>query len=107
MGGDRFFDRVEVKDILCYLNFAYNPKDLLSFNRIVNVPKRGIGAANLKKIVEKNEKDGTDFLETIMSIGRSKSRSFGASIKKNLLEFGSVCLAMKEMMTKQVNDITF
>lgn len=104
MGGDRFFDRIEVKDILSYLNFAYNPKDSLSFTRIVNVPKRGIGAAKLKKIMEKNDMDGTDLLETIMDIGRSKSRSFGASIKSNLTELGSLCTTLKAMMTRKVNE---
>lgn len=71
----------------------------------MNVPKRGIGDATLKKIIKKNETDQTDLLQTIMDIGGSKSRSFGASIKKNLLAFGSICSTIKEMMTKQVNDI--
>lgn len=96
---------MEIKDILSYMNFAYNPKDLLSFSRIVNVPKRGIGDATLKKIIRKNETDRTDLLQTIMDIGGSKARSFGAKIKKSLLELGSICSTIKEMMTKQVADI--
>ena len=47
VGGVRFYDRKEVKDILAYLRFIYQPEDTASFERIVNVPARGIGAKSL------------------------------------------------------------
>lgn len=91
-----------MKDVLSYLNFAYNPKDYASFSRIINVPKRGIGDANLKKILKKNESDRTDLLDTIMDIGMSNSSSFNAFIKKYMLELGSICLEAKKMMNNKV-----
>ena len=47
VGGVRFYDRKEVKDILAYLRLIYQPEDTASFERIVNVPARGIGAKSL------------------------------------------------------------
>jgi len=47
VGGQKFYDRAEVKDILAYLRLLYQPEDRLSFNRIVNVPTRSIGAKSL------------------------------------------------------------
>jgi DNA helicase-2/ATP-dependent DNA helicase PcrA len=47
IGGVRFYDRKEIKDILAYLRLIYQPEDRVSFERIVNVPTRGIGAKSL------------------------------------------------------------
>lgn len=48
VGGTRFYDRKEIKDMLAYLRLLANPKDRVSFRRVVNVPPRGIGPAQLK-----------------------------------------------------------
>jgi DNA helicase-2/ATP-dependent DNA helicase PcrA len=48
VGGTRFYDRKEVKDILAYLRVIANPKDKVSFRRVVNTPPRGIGPAQIK-----------------------------------------------------------
>lgn len=50
VGGQRFYDRLEIKDLLAYLRLIVNPQDDLSFRRIVNSPKRGIGATSLAKL---------------------------------------------------------
>ncbi len=50
LGGKGFFDRKEIMDINCYLSAAAFPQDDVSFERIVNIPKRGIGPGTLKKI---------------------------------------------------------
>lgn len=51
VGGTKFYDRKEIKDILGYLRFIANPNDDISFSRIVNVPKRGIGATTVDKVI--------------------------------------------------------
>ncbi|MFV0561257.1 MAG: DNA helicase PcrA [Enterococcus sp.] len=50
IGGHKFYDRKEIKDILAYLNVIANPSDSLSFERIVNSPKRGIGPGSIDKL---------------------------------------------------------
>lgn len=50
VGGLKFYDRKEIKDILAYLRVIYNPLDTVSLMRIINVPKRGLGATTLGKI---------------------------------------------------------
>ncbi|MCL6589449.1 MAG: DNA helicase PcrA [Firmicutes bacterium] len=51
IGGFRFYERKEIKDILAYLRLIYNPKDKVSLARIINVPKRGIGEASFERFL--------------------------------------------------------
>lgn len=50
VGGHKFYDRKEIKDILAYLQVIANPADSLSLLRIINVPKRGVGAGSIEKL---------------------------------------------------------
>lgn len=50
IGGTRFYDRREVRDVLAYLRLVANPDDEMSFRRIVNVPKRGLGATSVARL---------------------------------------------------------
>lgn len=52
VGGQRFFDRREIRDILAYLKLLVNPADDISFNRAVNIPKRGVGPASMAKFTQ-------------------------------------------------------
>lgn len=55
IGGLKFFSRAEIKDIIAYLQFIQNPSDTVSFDRIINVPRRGIGPKTVKKIISESE----------------------------------------------------
>lgn len=50
VGGHKFYDRKEIRDVLAYLRLIANPDDNMSFERVVNVPKRGIGPEPLKNL---------------------------------------------------------
>ena len=50
IGGLRFYERKEIKDIIAYLRLINNPNDDLALERIINIPKRGIGKITLSKI---------------------------------------------------------
>ncbi|MDQ5958440.1 MAG: ATP-dependent helicase UvrD/PcrA, partial [Patescibacteria group bacterium] len=49
VGGVRFYERAEIKDMLAYLRLLYQPQDMVSFRRVINVPTRGIGATTIKQ----------------------------------------------------------
>lgn len=50
VGGQKFYDRKEIKDLLSYLRVIANSNDDISLQRIINVPKRGIGPSSVEKI---------------------------------------------------------
>lgn len=64
LGGFRFFERKEIKDVLSYLKVIFNPNDAINLTRIINVPKRGIGNTTLEKL----NKTAQDFNMTLWDI---------------------------------------
>lgn len=72
VGGYKFFDRREVKDMISYLRYLANPRDEISLKRIINRPRRGIGEATLQKINEYiltfEESDRPDFEQVIQDM---------------------------------------
>ncbi|XOT28067.1 DNA helicase PcrA [Bacillus subtilis subsp. subtilis] len=68
VGGTKFYDRKEIKDILAYLRLVSNPDDDISFTRIVNVPKRGVGATSLGKIASYAAINGLSFFQAIQQV---------------------------------------
>ncbi len=68
IGGVRFYERKEIKDILAYLRFVLNPNDTISLARIINEPARGIGERTLVKVQELAESRGESLLQTMQNI---------------------------------------
>ncbi|MCX8028647.1 MAG: UvrD-helicase domain-containing protein [Brevinematales bacterium] len=66
--GVAFYERAEVKDILAYLRFYINKNDFVSFSRIINIPKRGIGKATIEKILEYSLQNGKDLLQSLIEL---------------------------------------
>jgi DNA helicase II / ATP-dependent DNA helicase PcrA len=64
-GGIRFYDRAEVKDVLAFLKLALNPTDNVSFNRIINVPARGIGDKTIDRIAYLADQRGCSYMDAI------------------------------------------
>ena len=67
VGSFYFYNRKEIKDLLCYLRLINNPNDDISLMRVINIPKRGIGNVTIGKLVEKAEKNDTSIFEAIES----------------------------------------
>jgi len=65
LAGQRFYDHAEVKDILAYLRYLYNPADFISLKRIINVPRRGIGDATVERIRSLAEKHNLSLYDVI------------------------------------------
>ncbi|MCO1602262.1 DNA helicase PcrA [Desulfosporosinus nitroreducens] len=64
--GLKFYQRMEIKDILAYLRVLYNPADQVSFARVLNVPKRSLGDTTLQKILEYANEQGMPVLDAIL-----------------------------------------
>ncbi len=65
VGGVRFYDRKEIKDIVAYLKLLYQPHDRMSFSRIANVPTRGVGATSLERFLRYQSDTGTDIITAL------------------------------------------
>ena len=65
VGGLKFYDRKEIKDILAYLRIVFNPLDTVSLLRVINVPKRGLGATTLSRLTEYAADQEISFFEII------------------------------------------
>lgn len=65
VGGVRFYERKEIKDVLAYLRLLVNPLDDISFRRIVNEPRRGIGAVTLERLAKKAASSGTGLMPAL------------------------------------------
>jgi len=68
VGGVRFYDRAEVKDIIAYLRLIYQSNDRMSFSRIVNVPARGVGAASFEKFIFWQANSGMDIIASMVNV---------------------------------------
>lgn len=90
VGGVRFYDRAEIKDIIAYLRLVYQPADLASFNRVVNLPTRGIGAKSLANFMAwhsgsrrslVDSLNSVDSCQTLTPRAKTALASFGALLK--------------------------
>ncbi|MED1921702.1 DNA helicase PcrA [Bacillus velezensis] len=110
VGGTKFYDRKEIKDILAYLRLVSNPDDDISFTRIVNVPKRGVGATSLEKIASYAAMNGMSMFQAIKQvdfIGISAKAAnaldgFGAMIENltNMQDYLSITELTEEILEK-------
>ncbi|MBR4720792.1 MAG: DNA helicase PcrA [Clostridia bacterium] len=93
VGGLRFYDRKEIKDIIAYLRLIHNPDDSLSFARIVNEPKRSIGRTTIEKIASLSSDFATSYFEIAKNANLYSDLSRSAS---GLIEFCSMILSLKK-----------
>lgn len=85
VAGTKFYDRMEIKDILAYLKLLVNPKDDIAFIRVINTPKRGIGPASIEKIRDYAFMKGISMYEVIKDI--ETCPLFKGSVKEKLTLF--------------------
>ena len=73
IGGPRFFERKEIKDILAYLKLANSYSDDLSFERVINLPKRGIGNQSVKLIIDNARENKISFFESLEVLSKESN----------------------------------
>ena len=104
VGGTKFYDRKEIKDVLAYLRVLYNPFDDLSLLRIINVPKRSIGATTVAKLQDYARANGTSLFMTLTQLDLVDT--IKGKTKEKLEEFGILIFTLvAEMEDKTVLDI--
>ena len=97
IGGLKFYERKEIKDIIAYLRLIFNTSDNLSLKRIINEPKRGIGKTSLDNIQDISDKTGKSMYEIIKYAEQYELNR----VKENSIQFVEVI----EELRKQVNQI--
>ena len=104
VGGTKFYDRKEIKDVLAYLRVLYNPFDDLSLLRIINVPKRSIGATTVAKLQDYARANGTSLFMTLTQLHLVDS--IKGKTKEKLEEFGILIFTLvAEMEDRTVLEI--
>ena len=98
VGGLKFYERKEIKDIISYLRLIYNPSDNISLKRVINEPKRGIGKTSVDNVQEISENTGTSMFEIIKN-----AEQYGLNrLKANSQEF----INLIEEMRSKINDLS-
>jgi DNA helicase II / ATP-dependent DNA helicase PcrA len=99
IGGLRFYERMEIRDILSYIRLSVNPNDNLAFERIINVPKRSIGNVTLKKIKEFSNDNEISAFEALRHM--LKSEYFKGKTRSSLEEFTKLITLSGEKYKKE------
>lgn len=95
VGGHKFYDRKEIKDIIAYLNVINNPRDGVSFERIINTPKRGIGAASVDKLRAFAQMHDWSMLEAAQNV---ELANISGKAGRMIAEFGVMMEQFREMV---------
>lgn len=96
VGGVRFYDRKEIKDLVAYLRLIYQAEDRISFERVVNVPTRGVGARSLQKFYEWYEGLGMSLSEALAQV--ENCGVVTGKAKKGLLELADIIGSLRKLI---------
>lgn len=94
VGGVKFYERKEIKDVLAYLRLTLNPRDNVSFLRIVNVPARKIGAKTLEELSKISQQVQEPLLPSINYV--AESMDIGSGAKRALQGFAALMVQLRE-----------
>ncbi|MBK5230077.1 MAG: UvrD-helicase domain-containing protein, partial [Thermoleophilia bacterium] len=105
IGGTRFYERAEVKDALAYLNLLVNPSDTVSLQRIINIPRRGIGKTTVDRLLAYANTTGESALDLV---GRAEQvPGLGGAALKSLARFSEIMRQLRDRAAgeKHVGDL--
>ena len=94
IGGTKFYDRAEIKDAVAYLQFLANPADAVSFQRIVNSPRRGIGQQTEARLISHANTTGADVWDVIREAERVPG--LGVAAQRAVRRFADVMVALRD-----------
>lgn len=96
VGGVRFYDRKEIKDIIAYLRLIYQPNDRMSFSRIVNIPTRGVGATSLERFMMWQAGSDMDIVTALINVEQTSTVTSRAKLA--LIGLGQKLQAVAELL---------
>ena len=94
VGGNKFFERKEIKDFLAYLKFIANPSDSESILRVINTPKRGIGDGAISKIMQAAQEHGLRLYDAIKKV---HSLGLPSATANNIAKFSDVIIRLENV----------
>ena len=86
VGGTRFFDRAEIRDVMAYLKMIVNPADEMSVKRVINTPRRGIGSTSIAKIELLAQENRCSFFQAC-ELACAETGMFSAKVRAGLADF--------------------
>ena len=89
VGGTRFFDRAEIRDVMAYLKMIVNPADEMSVKRVINTPRRGIGSTSIGRIEDLARKNACSFFQAC-EIATAETGLFSAKVRNALGDFVNI-----------------
>ena len=89
VGGTRFFDRAEIRDVMAYLKMIVNPADEMSVKRVINTPRRGIGSTSIQKIEQLARDNRCSFFQAC-EIATAETGMFSGKVRNGLSSFVSL-----------------
>lgn len=89
VGGTRFFDRAEIRDVMAYLKMIVNPADEMSVKRVINTPRRGIGSTSIGRIEDLARQNACSFFQAC-EIATAETGLFSAKVRNALGDFVNI-----------------
>jgi DNA helicase-2/ATP-dependent DNA helicase PcrA len=96
VGGQRFYDRKEIKDVMAYIRLLYQPEDRISFERIANVPTRGLGAKSLENFFIWQRQSGQNLLTALLQVDTCPTLTPKA--RKALGDLGNILSSLRAII---------
>lgn len=98
VGGTRFYDRKEIKDIVAYLRFVYQPEDISSFLRIINLPTRGLGEKSLQNFFSWQNSTNQSLWGALQNVRSLEGLTPRA--KTSIVNFADTIIQLRELMNE-------
>lgn len=106
VGGTRFYERKEIRDVIAYLRLLDNPEDTVSLRRIINTPRRGIGDKAVAFLTLHSENQGVSFQQALIDAAAGQISLLGARGRNAISGFVDMMAGLRTSAAESVNEIT-
>ncbi len=100
VGGQRFYDRKEIKDIVAYLRLIFQPEDSISFERIINIPSSGIGAKSILNFLNFKQENNYSLKTALEKV--NEVNGIGPKVIDNFIKFADLLTELRQLLDSKV-----